>query len=233
MKFFSKLSLTALASLLTIGTLTPYANASTSNDVSMPVQAEETNSDLEEELIEAVDQNIQFDGSTYFIENESELETNLNAEDYEAVVNKVEETNNLLNQITDEELAEAKIEDGVLTFGDSATQSDFSTNEFEAMANRNGIDILWWGYRVYLSDDLTRTTSQLIGAGAGGAAIAAAWMPVFTAPTALVKAIAASLVIVGGGVSGTLVAVNDGNGVYIRFTGLMPAQVIFTGIHPQ
>ncbi|MFK3937999.1 hypothetical protein ACI2JA_10905 [Alkalihalobacillus sp. NPDC078783] len=130
-------------------------------------------------------------------------------------------------------MAEAKIEDGVLTFGDSATQSDFSTNEFEEMANRNGIDILWWGYRVYLSDDLTRTTAQLIGAGAGGAAIAAAWMPVFTAPTALIKAITASLVIVGGGVSGTLVAVNDGNGVYIRFTGLMPAQVIYTGIHPQ
>lgn len=233
MKVLNKLSLTALASLLTIGTFTPYANASTTSDISTPVQAEESNSDLEEELIEAVDQNIEFDGSTYFIQNESELEATLNAEDYEAVVNKVEETNNILNQITDEEMAEAKIEDGVLTFGDSAIESDFSTNEFEAMANRNGIDILWWGYRVYLSDDLTRTTAQLIGAGAGGAAIAAKWAPWFSAPTAVVKAVAASVAIAGAGVSGTLLAVNDGKGVYIRFTGLMPAHVIFTGVHPQ
>lgn len=233
MKSIKKASLVALVSLMTVGTFTPHVGATSSGSQAPMQTSDQTENNLDEDLIEAVDHYIDYEDGRFRINDQQNLKAELSTADYDQVIDKLEETNGLLNVVTQEELDEAIIEDDVVSFVDQTTESDFSTNEVEAMANRNGIDILWWGYRVYLSDDLTRTTAQLVAAGAGGAAIAAKWIPVFTAPTALIKAITGTLVLVGGGVSGTLLAVNDGQGVYIRFTGILPANVIFTGVHPQ
>ncbi|MFB7159797.1 hypothetical protein [Lysinibacillus sp. NPDC056232] len=49
----------------------------------------------------------------------------------------------------------------------------------------------------------------------------------------MVKAVVSSVALVFGGASAMFFKTNNGKGVYLRFTGLVPAAVIYTGMFAQ
>lgn len=100
----------------------------------------------------------------------------------------------------------------------------------------NGFYSYWWGYKLYLNNTNTKRLVDSLYSGASGAALAVVVSGMIpTAPSLLVKGIAGAIS-VGGVVAGRQISnINNGKGVYIRFTGRVgigPGPV-FTGVIAQ
>ncbi|WP_096437434.1 hypothetical protein [Alteribacter populi] len=226
MKF--KFTLIALSFLMLFSLVAPNLNqvqaSSSDNNGNMNIAQE-----ISHEVIEKADKYISLENERYVISNVSDLKKEVSNEEFQTIKHKVNEINSTLKEVSNEELSKAKINGDVISFSNES-ENDDGMNIMSA--GRTGVDVLWWGYRIYLNDNHTRTTAQALGTGAGGAAIAALWAPWFSAPTAIIKAVAKTLAIALGGAAGVITATNQGSGVYFRFTGVQPI-VTYTGVHPQ
>lgn len=184
---------------------------------------------LSSEVIEKADAYIELKNEKYVLSKE--LKNEVTKDEFKQIKEKVKDINKVLESISAAEFKEANIDGNVINFNEKTNDGSYSI--MRSSGGKNGIEVHWWGYKLFLNDNLTRTTAQALAAGSGSAAIVALWAPWFSAPTAIVKAVAQTVVIVFGGASATLLATNNGNGVYLRFTGILPSAVVFTGVHPQ
>lgn len=180
---------------------------------------------LNQKTIDLVDSFIVFKDNNFVIEDVEVLINKIGEEEFAKVNAEIADKNAMLSELTTEEL------DGISVIGNHI---EFLDQNVSARAGgRNALEIHWWGYKLFLNDNLTNTTAQALAGGAGTAAIVAIWAPWFTAPTAVVKAVAATVGVVLGGSSAMFYKTNKGKGVYLRFTGILPATVVYTGMFAQ
>ncbi|EMR06529.1 hypothetical protein C772_01424 [Bhargavaea cecembensis DSE10] len=191
-------------------------------------QQDVTKPELSQETIELADPFIILKNNRFVVVDANSLIKVIGKDDFVKVKQELAEKNAVLSGVTSKEFEAAHVTGNTVEFINET--SGFSTL---ASKGKNGISVHWWGYKVYLNDNLTNTTAQALAAGGGGAAIAAIWAPFISAPTAVVKAVAASAAIVLGGASAMFYKTNKGNGVYLRFTGIVPHAVIYTGMFAQ
>lgn len=186
---------------------------------------------LSQETIDLVDQFIVFEDNKFAIEDVEVLINKIGEEEFARVNKEIDDRNEVLSELTREELNGMSVSGNYIEFSDQNVEGQ----SFSLMAagGKNAVEVHWWGYKLFLNDNLTNTTAQALAAGAGGAGLVAIWAPWFTAPTAVVKAVAASVALVLGGSSAMFYKTNKGNGVYLRFTGILPATVVYTGMFAQ
>ncbi|WP_077622263.1 hypothetical protein [Sediminibacillus massiliensis] len=103
----------------------------------------------------------------------------------------------------------------------------------ETKAGKSSLSLYWWGYKMYLDDALTKETRNALLGGVVLSRLVDIWIPWFSVPTAALRAVAASVTLVAGSAAAALHKQNNGKGVYIRFTGMVPFSVVVTGIFPQ
>lgn len=210
-----------MSCLLIFGAFTPLLNSVSAKESSEPV--------LDQKTIDLADSYIDVINGKFEISNEKELKKKVGEEKYNKIINEVNDKNNVLSQISTEEKNNMQIVGNTITF-EGKTDAKF---QVAASKGRNAITTHWWGYKVYLNDNLTSTTAQALAAGGGAATLVGIWAPWFSIPTAVLKAVAASAALVLGGSATILLTQNKGKGVYLRFTGIVPAHVIYTGTFPQ
>lgn len=182
---------------------------------------------LSQETIDLADKFIVYKDNKFVVENARILNSIIGKDELAKVNEEIKQRNAVLSEVTEEEFEEMTVSGNHIEFV-------YQSEEVEAMssAGRNGVAVHWWGYKLYLNDNLTNTTAQALVAGAGGAGIVAIWSP-WIPPTAVVKAVAATVALVLGGSSAMFYKTNKGKGVYLRFTGILPANVIYTGMFAQ
>ncbi len=183
--------------------------------------------ELNQKTIDLVDNFIVFKDNNFVIENTEILTTKIGEEEFAKVNAEIADKNALLSELTTEELDSIAVVDNHVQFLDQNVSARASSK------GKNALEVHWWGYKVFLNDNLTNTTAQALAGGSGTAALVAIWAPWFSAPTAIVKAVATSAVVVLGGSSAMFYKTNKGKGIYLRFTGILPANVIYTGMFSQ
>ncbi len=217
-----KLVLLSLSFLMVFSSLAPsFTQASAGSSNGNKVM------ELSEEVIEIADPYIELQNNGYKINDVKSLKEELSQAEFVLVRQKINEQNRTLREFTSSDWDKANIEDKTISFFEEPN------NDFSLMsAGRNGIVSYWWGYRVYLNNNLTNTTYQILAGGAGASAIVGAWAPFMTAPTLLIRAVATTFVITLGGSAAMIRDTNNGSGIYLRFTGLEP-YIVYTGMFPQ
>lgn len=183
--------------------------------------------ELNQKTIDLVDNFIVFKDNNFVIENTEILTTKIGEEEFAKVNAEIADKNALLRELTTEELDSIAVVDNHVQFLDQNVSARASSK------GKNALEVHWWGYKVFLNDNLTNTTAQALAGGSGTAALVSIWAPWFSAPTAIVKAVATSAVVVLGGSSAMFYKTNKGKGIYLRFTGILPANVIYTGMFSQ
>jgi len=183
--------------------------------------------ELNQKTIDLVDNFIVFKDNNFVIEDAEGLITKIGEDEFAKVNAEIADKNALLNELTAEERDSIAIVDNHVQFLDQNVSAKASSK------GKNTLEVHWWGYKVYLNDNLTNTTAQALTGGSGTAALVSIWSPWFSAPTAIVKAVAASAVVILGGSAAMFYKTNKGKGVYLRFTGILPANVIYTGMFSQ
>lgn len=221
MKGFIIVSLLTLI-LATLGGFQKPAEASAVTDFDVEPIA------LSQETIDIADPYIQVKQERFVIADNQSLISKLGEEEYQKVVAEVNDRNSILNQATSTEMKDLHIINNHIQFSESAEDL-----EIQASKGKNGIKTYWWGYKLYMNNNLTNTTAQALTAGAGAGTLVAIWAPWFSAPTALLKAIGATVALVFGGAAAMFYKTNKGKGVYLRFTGVRPAAVVYTGMFAQ
>ena len=187
---------------------------------------------LTEETINVVDEFIVFENNKFEIKDVNVLVRKIGGKEFSKVKKEVKEKNILLSEISEEEFKNtAEVVGNHIEFSDqNGEEPGFSVMTYRG---KNTLQVLWWGYRVYLNDNLTKTTAQALAGGAGTATLVGIWSPWFSAPTAVIKAVAASAAVVLGGSSAMMFNTNKGSGIYLRFTGILPMSVVYTGMFSQ
>ncbi len=183
--------------------------------------------ELNQKTIDLVDNFIVFKDNNFVIEDAEVLITKIGEDEFAKVNAEIANKNALLNELTSEERDSIAVVDNHVQFLDQNVSVKASNK------GKNALEVHWWGYKVYLNDNLTNTTAQALTGGSGTAALVSIWSPWFSAPTAIVKAVAASAVVILGGSAAMFYKTNKGKGVYLRFTGILPANVIYTGMFSQ
>lgn len=194
---------------------------------------------LSEETITIADEYIEFQTGPvvqYIITDQLGLRKALSKEDFQNVKNQIAEMNITLEEINREDLDNATVDAEGITFYEESQGAP----TFEAASSKgiNSFRTYWWGYNIYLNDHWTKTTYQMLYAGAGGAALYAKLSPLFSAPTAVLKAALYTGAAAGAGLAKLMQSENKGKGVRIRFTksiGPLPGQTIpvWTGVFAQ
>ena len=223
-----------VVSSISFEVLSVQAQAETIHQNKNNKTTETTSENLNSETISKANPYIVIENNRFVIKNQAELIKVVGTKNFKAIKQAIKTQNNSLNQVTEKEFNEtATINNNVITFNNKSN-SEIQTKTIPTMsAGITAIRGYWWGYRAYLNDNLTRTTAQALAGGAGVSTLVAIWSPWFSAPTAIVKALAASATLVLGGSSALLYNNNNGSGVYFRFTGRPPVTPIFTGVFPQ
>lgn len=214
--------LSALLVLSSLGIGGNYANASTDSPDS---------NKLSQKTIDLVDEFVSFEDNKFVIEDTEAVISKIGVEEFSKVKVEIDDKNRVLSEVTDEEFNDMSVLDNSIVFSDQKV--DEYSISLLASGGKNGIQIHWWGYKLYLNDNLTTTTAQALAGGAGVSTIVGLWAPLISAPTAVVKALAGTVAIVFGGASAMFFRTNKGKGVYLRFTGILPANVIYTGMFAQ
>lgn len=173
-----------------------------------------------------------FENNKFEIKDVNVLVRKIGGKEFSKVKKEVKEKNDVLSEISNEEFKNtAKVVGNHIEFSDqNGEEPGFSVMAYKG---KSTLQVLWWGYKVYLSDNLTKTTAQALAGGAGTAALVGIWAPWFSAPTAIIKAVAATTALVLGGSSAMMFKTNEGRGIYLRFTGILPMSVVYTGMFSQ
>lgn len=229
-----KMALSMLALILALTYLLNPMNTKTveaSGDIYTPPNSHTVVS-LTEETINIADKYIAFQTEPvvqYVITDQLKLRKELSADEFQNVKNQIAEMNLMLKDTTKEHLDNSKIDsEGITFYEDSQKSLDM---KMASSTGINAFEVNWWGYNVYLNNHWTKTTYQMIYAGAGGAALYAKIAPMFTAPTAIVKATLYVVAAAGAGLATLMQSENKGKGIRIRFTDVgIP---VWTGVFGQ
>lgn len=183
---------------------------------------------LSEEQLEIIDQFIAFENNKFVITDTTALIQKIKLSTFKIVRVHLLEKNEELALFSTEQLEEGEVTDNYIEFTDNTVSA--------AARKTSGVTRLrtyWWGYRLYLSDNVANTTAQFLAGGAGTSAIVGLWAPLLSVPTAIIRALAGTFAIVLGGSSGIIYKTNKGKGIYLRFTGRYPVGTYYTGMFAQ
>jgi len=186
--------------------------------------------DISEPSFNIVDASVVLQNGQFVISDMQKVKENLTEREFSIVSNQIEGMNVLLQDVSEEE-----IEQGISKVNRNSLEYAYEDLSEQTLRSggRTSLQMYWWGYRLNLSNHVTNTTAQLLAGGAAAATLVSFWTPLMSAPTAVVKAIAKSVAVVFGGSAAMFWRTNEGNGVYLRFTGLIPLTVFYTGMFAQ
>lgn len=191
-----------------------------------------TDQSLSQETIDLANDYIILKDNQFEIKDEDSLLNKIGEEEFSKVTQEIDNKNLVLNDLTKEEIDNTSVSDDHVTFNSKNNEEQLYAAKATSKG-KNAIEMYWWGYKVFLNDNLTSTTYQALAGGAGAATLVGIWSPWFSAPTAVVKAVASSAALVLGGSAAMFYNTNKGKGVYLRFTGIVPAAVVYTGMFAQ
>ncbi len=193
-------------------------------------------SSLDEKTVNIADQYISVENDKYIIKDTDKLISIIGQEEFNKVQEQINGTNLTLAQIKVEEAHNMNYsveEQYLIGLEPEIEATAIKSYVINTKEGKLGVEMHWWGYRVYLNDNATNTVAQTLLAGGGVSAMVAALTPILPGPTAVVKAVATAIAIGLGGSGGMFYKTNKGKGVYLRLTGVIPATVVYTGMFAQ
>lgn len=99
-------------------------------------------------------------------------------------------------------------------------------------AGKNGLEVYWWGFKIFLDSYWSERVADAITGGAAGSGLAVIISNALKVPGhPIVKAAAAIIALGGGLLAQEIRKKNKDKGVYFRFTGV--GHYVFTGVHSQ